>query len=214
MVTAYPQTISAEPLVLPQAESVAPAYVKRFRMDLDLNRLPPVPVLPPSCYFAAWDPSFIEDHAEVLFESFHDGIDAIVFPSLSSRAGCKYLMADIGQRRGFVPQATWLVYCNANPQVSDGFSALPCGSIQGVRTAAGFGAIQNVGVIPERRGRGLGSALLLRALHGFAQAGLKRAYLEVTASNEDAIRLYRNLGFRKTKTLYKSLKPVDLVVVE
>ena len=58
-----------------------------------------------------------------------------------------------------------------------------CGTIQGIRDSAGLGAIQNLGVTPERRGQGLGKALLLRALAGFQQAGLKQAFLEVTAQN-------------------------------
>src|SRR5207249_2150897 len=91
---------------------------------------------------------------------------------------------------------------------------VPCGTVQGVCTAVGVGAIQNLGIVPEHRGRGLGTALLLRALHGFAEVGLKRAYLEVTASNQGAIRLYRWLGFRKTRTLYKAvdLQALDVVL--
>ena len=39
-------------------------------------------------------------------------------------------------------------------------------------------------------------------------AGLRRAYLEVTARNEPAIRLYRQIGFRATRTIYK---PIPLI---
>ncbi len=67
--------------------------------------------------------------------------------------------------------------------------------------------IQNLGLVPAHRGRGIGTALLLQALHGFRRAGLARAMLEVTAQNEGAIRLYRRLGFRFRKTLYKVLDP-------
>ncbi len=68
-----------------------------------------------------------------------------------------------------------------------------------------MGALQNVGVAPSWRGRGLGEALVLLALHGFRRAGMARAQLEVTARNEGAQRLYRRLGFRRTKTLYKAV---------
>jgi len=74
-----------------------------------------------------------------------------------------------------------------------------------VRERSGLGAIQNLGITPPHRGRGLGRALLLQALHGFRRAGLGRAFLEVTAQNEGAIRLYRRLGFRCRKTLYKAV---------
>ena len=65
---------------------------------------------------------------------------------------------------------------------------------------------QNLGVVAAFRGRGLGRALLLQALHGFVRAGLGRALLEVTAQNSAAIRLYRRLGFRCRKTLYKAVE--------
>jgi len=67
------------------------------------------------------------------------------------------------------------------------------------------GAIQNVGVTPDHRGKGIGSALVLQALHGFRRAGLGKAVLEVTAQNESAIQLYRKLGFRFRKTVYKTV---------
>jgi ribosomal protein S18 acetylase RimI-like enzyme len=60
-------------------------------------------------------------------------------------------------------------------------------------------------VVPACRGRGLGRALLLYALYGFRQAGLAVAMLEVTAQNDAAVRLYRRLGFRRRKTLYKAV---------
>ena len=52
---------------------------------------------------------------------------------------------------------------------------------------------------------GLGESLVRQALEGFYQAGLRRAYLEVTAENCGAVRLYRTVGFRRAKTLYKAV---------
>jgi ribosomal protein S18 acetylase RimI-like enzyme len=45
---------------------------------------------------------------------------------------------------------------------------------------------------------------LLQALDGFRRAGLRKAYLEVTARNTGAIRLYERYGFRKVRTVYKT----------
>ena len=47
---------------------------------------------------------------------------------------------------------------------------------------------------------------MLQALAGFRQAGLTRVYLEVTADNEGAIRLYRRLGFATVKTVFKAVE--------
>jgi ribosomal protein S18 acetylase RimI-like enzyme len=172
------------------------AYFKRFRMEIDLNALGAPPTLPDGFHWLAWDESLLEVHAETKFQSFQDEIDALVFPSLSSRAGCSYLMREISRKPGFRSEATWLVSCGDDP----------CGTVQGVRERSGLGAIQNLGVVPAFRGRGLGRALLLQALHGFVRAGLGRALLEVTAQNAAAIRLYRRLGFRCRKTLYKAVE--------
>ncbi|MCA9071315.1 MAG: GNAT family N-acetyltransferase, partial [Planctomycetaceae bacterium] len=65
--------------------------------------------------------------------------------------------------------------------------------------------VQNVGVIPEHRGLGLGRALVLRSLEGFRSTGLKRVYLEVTADNKQAVTLYQSIGFKLTRTLYKAV---------
>ncbi len=171
------------------------AYFKRFKMEIDLHDVPPVPPLPPGYAWVPWDFSLMAAHAEVKYYSFQEEIDATVFPSLGSRQGCHYLMHEICRRSGFVPEATWMVACPA------GY----CGTVQGLRDRHGLGAIQNLGVMPPHRGRGLGRALLVQALHGFRRAGLGRGFLEVTAQNEAAVRLYRGLGFRCRKTIYKAV---------
>jgi ribosomal protein S18 acetylase RimI-like enzyme len=170
-------------------------YFKRFRMEIDLTEPPPFPRLPEGYSWAAWDPTLAEAHAEAKFQSFAGEVDAIVFPNLGSRSGCLHLMTDISRRSGFEPRATWLIICDAGP----------CGTVQGVRERNGMGAIQNLGVSPLHRDQGLGTALLLQALHGFRLAGLPRVFLEVTAQNDGALRLYRRLGFRCRKTLYKAV---------
>jgi ribosomal protein S18 acetylase RimI-like enzyme len=171
-------------------------YFKRFRMELDLGGLPPVPRLPPGYAWVPWDEALLELHADVKFTCFFEEIDAIVFPSLSTRSGCSCLMREICYRPGFRAEATWLLAHGDDH----------CGTVQGVRDYSGWGAIQNLGIKPTHRGRGLGTALMLQALHGFVRAGLGRAFLEVTARNEAAVRLYRRLGVRCRKTLYKAVE--------
>lgn len=183
-------------MIAPEADRGV-TYYKRFRMEIDLEVPLPEPSLPEGYSWGAWHPSLMKAHAEVKFECFFDQIDAIVFPSLGSRSGCFLLMKEISGRPGFRPEATWLV------TAPDG----PCGTVQGIRDRRGIGAIQNLGVTPPHRGRGVGRAILLQALHGFRRAGLHHAYLEVTAQNDGAIRLYRRLGFRCRKTLYKAVGP-------
>jgi ribosomal protein S18 acetylase RimI-like enzyme len=178
------------------------AYFKRFRMEINLNELAPPPPLPEGYAFVPWDETLLDVFAEVKYHSFVDEIDSVVFRSLGSRHGCIFLMREISRKHGFRPEATWLV---ANGDGS-------CGTIQGISERCGLGAIQNLGVLPHHRGRGLGRALLMKALYGFRDAGLGRAFLEVTAQNESAIRLYRQLGFRCRKTIYKMVETEDALL--
>src|SRR5262249_13870611 len=78
-----------------------------------------------------------------------------------------------------------------------------CGTVQGVVDRNGLGAIQNLGIVPEYRGRGLGTALMQQALAGFQRAGFRRGFLEVTAQNSSAVQLYKRLGFSRARTVYK-----------
>jgi mycothiol synthase len=60
---------------------------------------------------------------------------------------------------------------------------------------AGLGWIDQVGVVPAARGRGLGGALVLAALGRMQAAGETEAWLNVNVDNP-ARRLYERLGFR------------------
>jgi len=58
------------------------------------------------------------------------------------------------------------------------------------------GHIVSVAVLGEHRDRGLGRALVEEALKGMKIRGCGEAYLEVRVSNQTAIHLYEDLGFR------------------
>jgi ribosomal-protein-alanine N-acetyltransferase len=81
---------------------------------------------------------------------------------------------------------------------------LPClvadarGSVEGyviANQAADEAEILNLGVLPERRRRGLGRALVAALLTALASQGAKAVFLEVRASNEAAQALYREFRF-------------------
>jgi ribosomal protein S18 acetylase RimI-like enzyme len=170
-------------------------YFKRFRMELDLHRTLPAPALPRDCTFVAWDPSLLSAHSAVKFQCFSGETDARIFPCLGDREGCERLMVQISGFRGFLPGATWLVRRGGEYVAT----------VQGVRENRRLATIQNLGVVPEARGTGIGSALLLQALRGFRQAGVGRAILEVTAENIVALRMYRRVGFRRREVLYRAV---------
>ncbi len=181
---------------------MALTYFKRFRMEISLAELPVEPALPPGFRFRAWEADMLKQHAEVKYQSFRYEVDANVFPCLGDAEGCYRLMREITQRDGFLPEATWLI------EAEDLQAGVWRGAatIQGVRDRAGNGSIQNLGVLPGYRGKGLGGAILCRALQGFRQHGAANASLEVTSQNVGAIRLYERLGFRVASTVYKAVE--------
>jgi ribosomal protein S18 acetylase RimI-like enzyme len=177
------------------------SYFKRFRMEIDLRgrRIDTLSV-PAGYRLVGWTPERLNIHAETKFHSFRHEIDADVFNCLGDLDGCYRLMHEIASKDGFLPEATWLAAYVA------GGAMEYCGTIQGIRASNKYGGIQNVGIMPAHRGRGIGTSLIVAALVGFQQVGLPRAYLEVTAQNERAVRLYKRLGFQRTKTLFKAVE--------
>ncbi|MER3415027.1 MAG: GNAT family N-acetyltransferase [Gemmataceae bacterium] len=172
---------------------MALTYFKRFRMVIDPRQAAPVPELPPGFFWVPWSEDLLDVHAQVHHEAFRDEIDAYLFPSFMHLAACRRLIQDIRNKPGFLPDATWIVAC----------AEQSCGTIQSICDEDGRGSIQNVGVVPAYRQRGLGKALVLKALEAFRLRGLTEAVLEVTAENEPAVQLYQRLGFRTKKILFK-----------
>lgn len=170
-------------------------YFKRFRMEVDLTEELPAFELPEGFHWRAWADGLTDLHAEIKYRSFCDEVDSKVFPILGDRWGCQRLMREIRSKPGFLPEATWLIGCDR------GY----CATIQGIVDASGMGSIQNVAVLPGYRSQGLGKALVRKSLAGFAEFGVTRVMLEVTAENPHAVKLYRKLGFRKSKTTYRAV---------
>lgn len=181
--------------------SMGLTYFKRYRMEIDLTRpLFSLPLLPPGYRECPWDPALLDLHAITKYRAFRQEIDVFVFPSLGTRDGCRSLMREISRRDEFLPQTTWLLVYQPGARVPPDY----CGTIQGIRNGQRAGALQNVGVVPGHRGRGLGTYLLGKSLAGFRSAGVYRVSLEVTARNQAAQRLYRRLGFLRVRTVYKT----------
>lgn len=65
-------------------------------------------------------------------------------------------------------------------------------------TAARVGEIESVGVLPELRNRGIGTALMDRLEVELRADGVHDLMLGVLAGNDAAIRLYERRGYRRT----------------
>lgn len=64
-----------------------------------------------------------------------------------------------------------------------------------------LGHIKDIAVHPDRRGRGVGTTLLERALTVLSEQRTSRVKLEVRESNGVALDLYRTFGFAVQRTL-------------
>ncbi|MEM0233178.1 MAG: ribosomal protein S18-alanine N-acetyltransferase [Candidatus Nezhaarchaeales archaeon] len=58
------------------------------------------------------------------------------------------------------------------------------------------GHVISIAVLPHARQRGIGKALLSRAIEAVKRRGVREVYLEVRVSNAPAINLYHKLGFK------------------
>ena len=106
-------------------------------------------------------------------------------PTLSSLHGASF------------PQG-WSAAACAELLESPGASAvLADGGFAMLRTVAGEAELLTLAVAPERRGQGLGRALLRGALEQARAEGAETMHLEVAAGNTRAIRLYEGEGFER-----------------
>lgn len=200
-------------------------HFKRQRLFYDL-RSPIVPLSPPIGFCVVpWDSGLLEIHAKVKHASFEHEVDANIFNCFATRSGCRRLVQEIVTRDGFVPEATWLLVpiepgVQLDPQLEpkefirnlqhQGVRlGQACGTIQGLAINELLGSVQNLGVIPAFRGRGLGQWLLHCALVGFQKRGLDRVVLEVTCDNYGATRLYQRLGWQLDEITYKCVELID-----
>lgn len=63
------------------------------------------------------------------------------------------------------------------------------------------GHIVSVSILEQHRRKGLGTYLVQQANEGMKRRGCSEAYLEVRTSNQPAIKLYEELGFKITSRM-------------
>lgn len=64
------------------------------------------------------------------------------------------------------------------------------------------GHIVSVAVLPQYRRKGIGEALVTKAIEGMRLYNAKQCFLEVRVTNTQAISLYKKLGFQVTRTIH------------
>lgn len=84
----------------------------------------------------------------------------------------------------------------------------------GVSFCMDEGEITNVAIVKEQRGKGYGKKLMEGTIEAEKLRGVTKLFLEVRESNDNAIRLYKSVGFKATgirKNFYA--KPVENAVL-
>jgi ribosomal protein S18 acetylase RimI-like enzyme len=66
------------------------------------------------------------------------------------------------------------------------------------RTDARIGELESLAVLPDRRGAGIGTALLDAVDEQFARIGVRDPIVGVLPGNEGAVRMYERRGYRPT----------------
>lgn len=181
----------------------------RYKMQISLDswKCPQIK-LPTGFEMAPWSTNLLHKHSEAIYQSFKDSIDAQYFITFTQQSRCEDFMRYLAHNTGFLPSATWLLR-EKNGSAAARLFHFPnsyklAGTIQGLITPEFIGSIQNVGILPEYRGRGLSKLLLYYCLWGYQQAGVKTVQLEVTQINDVAINLYKKIGFQVTEIIEKA----------
>ena len=183
-------TLRAENLTDPaHALFVANGYRQTFaehvmRRDLVTNPVEKVFAQPLDLSFAVWSSATTADFHTAYHKSFKERPG---FPNPTSEEWQQNHADDPDFR------ADWS-FVTLDGKTPVGFITCFVGEY-GVAAIEKIGYIAQVGVIPQWRGRGLATMLIMRACDMFKKAGLSAALLDVNVNNPDALRLYRTLGF-------------------
>jgi len=193
------EQITSEALVLGDGEAVRDAFITlgfrslgRMVMSLKLISLPE-PVPSPGYELVPWDDRYLESVVQLIFEANRDGPDRLIYPELRTAEGTGHMVQGIraGAVGPFDEEASSLTLRDGSP----------CGTILFTRPAPDQGFVAEMAVAEEHRGKGLGKALLARALAIAQKQGIGTVKLGVTEENRPAVGLYRKLGFTPEQRL-------------
>jgi ribosomal protein S18 acetylase RimI-like enzyme len=137
-----------------------------------------------------WHEASQDDAARLISRSYQGHVDSDINDQYRSLAGARRFLTNIVQYPGcgtFYPLASFVA--------ADESSGRVVGVCLSSLVAQDVGHITQVCVAPELRGTGVGYELIRRSAVALLERGCGRASLTVTASNENAVRLYERMGF-------------------
>lgn len=142
------------------------------------------------CAIVPWEAGYLRPAAEVAFRSYRGGIDAVICEDYGTELNCEGYLRSLSENPGcgiFLPDSSFV---GLNPR------GAPCGFILTSRLSRDAAMIPQISIHPDHQGKGLGSALVQRALHRLTSEGFKAVRLTVTRQNRRAYEWYLRLGFK------------------
>jgi ribosomal protein S18 acetylase RimI-like enzyme len=146
--------------------------------------------LPELIEIRPWASGYYQTAAELIHASYADHVDSLINDQYRSLHGSLRFLHNIVRFPGcgvFEPEQSWLLRDKRD------------GSLVGIilcsRIAHDVAHITQICVAKAYRGQGLGRALLQNCMAQLRRAGFAAVTLTVTESNEQAVKLYEDLGF-------------------
>jgi ribosomal protein S18 acetylase RimI-like enzyme len=168
-----------------------PNWFQSFpRLFLEAPSSTPLPArkLASSISIIPWTESWQEATGRLIAGAYQNHIDSRINDQYRSAIGARRFLTNIVQYPGcgsfFAPASFASIASGAL-----------CGASLASLVAPDVGHITQVCVAPSYQGSGLGYELMRRSLEALAAHGCRAVSLTVTAANESALRLYRDMGF-------------------
>ena len=175
-----------------------PRYLRSFErnfMMLDLERaaLGPARSRKPAAsrvYYEKWLEHYQEPAAQLIAAAYLGHVDSLINDQYRSVPGARRFLFNIVQYPGcgtFFKPASVAAFDRASGRI--------CGVCLASLVLPHCGHITQICVAPWVRGAGVGYELLRQSLIALRAAGCRKTSLTVTASNQEAITLYEDVGF-------------------
>jgi len=175
---------------VPRAD-YASAHARSF-MQIDLTRasLGRGHIRKPM-YVEKWHEHYVDAAAQLIAAAYDGHIDSRINDQYCSAAGARRFLHNIVQYPGcgaFYRPASYVAF--------DALSGRMIGLSLASIVAPDTGHITQICVAPSVRGTGVGHELLRQSLSTLRDMGCRTASLTVTSANDDAVSLYKSVGFK------------------
>ncbi len=158
--------------------------------------------LPQGYEVVKWSSIYFEDAVKIIQESFNNSSDALFDPRFKSLAGCRDIITKVVKDvyAEFLPDATSVLLYEGKP-VGFAFMNITNGSIVNIPL---------VGIQEEHQGKGLSTIMLKHSIDAIINnPNISEINTTTESDNLQALRLYKNLGFKEDYNYPQAYLPVS-----